>query len=372
MKALFSRIVRRVVYQLGLSGLVDLVRISMPFAREVLRGIRVFRKTGITPESSYQALIQLFCLTRGYSNDFLHWLTSLSHSCYRVEGTGILGEVDTRGMERVMSEFRRDGLYVFRNRLPDYLVDRLVAFARSQPCVPIKDGAKFGPRLYDPLKPVANRYNFFERDLVQNEAVQTIMSDPSFLRVAQAYFGCAPVIDLVAMWWLAKFGDKPDDNAAQLFHFDMDRIKWVKFFIYLTNVTLETGPTYVVRGSHRRGNPPRELLRRGYARIPDRDLERYYDLRDIVPLTCPRGTVVLVDTRAFHKGSVVRSGERLAFEVEFCGSLFGGAYERPEISLMRESSLAAAQRRYPRVYSKYTYRYVEREISFRSRVASGA
>ena len=44
-------------------------------------------------------------------------------------------------------------------------------------------------------------------------------------------------------------------EAAQLFHFDMDRIRFLKVFIYLTDVGTENGPHVYVRGSHR-SKPP--------------------------------------------------------------------------------------------------------------------
>ena len=39
----------------------------------------------------------------------------------------------------------------------------------------------------------------------------------------------APVFDFIAMWWHTQ-SNTPDKEAAQYFHFDMDRLRWIKFF----------------------------------------------------------------------------------------------------------------------------------------------
>ena len=40
--------------------------------------------------------------------------------------------------------------------------------------------------------------------------------------------------------------DKVDEHAAQMFHFDMDRPKWLKFFIYINDVNEKNGPHFFI------------------------------------------------------------------------------------------------------------------------------
>ena len=51
------------------------------------------------------------------------------------------------------------------------------------------------------------------------------------------------------MWWSSK-SNFNDPKSAQEFHFDLDSIKWLKFFIYLTDVEANTGPHIYVKGTH--------------------------------------------------------------------------------------------------------------------------
>src|SRR5690606_18205340 len=103
----------------------------------------------------------------------------------------------------------------------------------------------------DRARPRAVRYELRADDLVASSDVQRLLADWSLLAVAQDYLRATPIIDIVAMWWHTALHDHPDARAAQFFHFDMDRPRWLKFFIYLTDVAPENGPHCFIRGSHR-------------------------------------------------------------------------------------------------------------------------
>jgi ectoine hydroxylase-related dioxygenase (phytanoyl-CoA dioxygenase family) len=192
------------------------------------------------------------------------------------------------------------------------------------------------------------------RDLLANPEVQNLLADQSLATVAQDYLESRPSIDVLAMWWHTAFSDVPDSEAAQYFHFDMDRPKWLKCFIYLTDVTPESGPHVFVAGSHRTGGIPPEFLRRGYVRLMDDEVLAEYGARNIIEFSAPRGTIILEDTRGLHKGANVRRGDRLMLQIQFSNSLFGGSY--PEARFKRELSepLREAVARYPKLYSAYS------------------
>jgi len=180
------------------------------------------------------------------------------------------------------------------------------------------------------------------------------MCDPSLLAVAQAYLGCRPILDIVAFWWHTAFSDQPDEEAAQFYHFDMDRLKWLKFFFYVTDVTPENGPHCFVAGSQRTGGIPEPILRKGYQRLTDEEVKAAFpDSRDFIEFTAPRGTIIAEDTRGLHKGKHVRSGDRLVFQLEFCDCMFGTGYRIGKLPRELDPGLAAALERYPRLFSKF-------------------
>lgn len=174
-------------------------------------------------------------------------------------------------------------------------------------------------------------YKFRERDLLTNTAVQGLMADQSFLRIAETYLETRAVIGGINSWWSAPYGNGPSSQAAQLFHFDFDAPpRWLKLFIYVTPVGAENGPHVFVRGSHRGKLPEsQELVSRGYARIPDGDIAAAFGEKAPVEISGPRGTVFLADTRGFHKGKHPTGGDRLICQIIYCSAVFNNHSPRP-------------------------------------------
>ena len=61
-----------------------------------------------------------------------------------------------------------------------------------------------------------------------------------------------------------------------MFHFDLDRICWLKVFIYLTDTDEDSGPHEYVETSHQVGAKPQELLNEGYSRISEEKIKKHY------------------------------------------------------------------------------------------------
>ncbi|HEY2745522.1 MAG TPA: phytanoyl-CoA dioxygenase family protein [Polyangia bacterium] len=317
-------------------------------------GTLAFAANDSTPPFAYQAMVRLYCLTGGYSNDFLSGVIRRLRPPYELpHGDGVLGTLDGAQVRTIVSDIENRGYHVFANRLPDALCDRLLAFARRTKSVVRamdSESAPEEPVLYERAKPLGVRYDFREDDLVNDATVQELMADLSILSVAQAYLGCAPILDLVAMWWHTAFSKSADKTAAQFYHFDMDRIKWLKFFFYLTDVSAETGPHCFVEGSHRRAQTPPALLRQGYTRLGDAEVRSHFPPERFIEFTGPRGTIIAEDTRGLHKGKHVAKGDRLMFELEFTNSLFGGELPRSALRGTPTDALAALMRRHPRLF----------------------
>ena len=176
-----------------------------------------------------------------------------------------------------------------------------------------------GMSLFTRNNPQSIRHQFQAPDLFQNETVQKVATDPYFFSIAQEYLGFNPVFDVLAMWWSSPTKDKHlQARAAQLYHFDMDRLKFVKFFVYLTDVNTTNGPHCFVRGSHVR--KPLQLLKDD--RLSDDEILAHYSQDDLFELTGKAGTLIAVDTRGLHKGKPLEQGDRLIFQVQFADSTF--------------------------------------------------
>ena len=62
---------------------------------------------------------------------------------------------------------------------------------------------------------------------------------------------------------------------------------------------------------------------RGYVRVTDKELEKYYPKSSLKEVTGPSGTIVFGDTSCWHKGKPIVKGDRLILQLEYTNSLFG-------------------------------------------------
>jgi hypothetical protein len=326
---------------------------------ELVAGMLIYAIRRRTPAFAHHSMISLFCLTGGRSNDILSRAIGLVRRPYRFSRAGgLLGDMlGKERREQAVSALLERGYCVFERVVPPDLCDNLLRFATTHPSQMRRmDADKPGAletTIYRRGAPRAVRYDFNTQDLLNDRDVQQILADASFAALAQAYFGSRPVIDVLSMWWHTDFSGQPDSEAGQYFHFDMDRPKWLKFFIYLTDVKTANGPHSFVAGSHRSGRIPSSLLRKGYVRLTDEEVEREFPRSDIIEFAAPRGTVIVEDTRGLHKGKHVEEGDRLILQIQFSNSLFGALY--PKATMGRDLCTPMSDRvhEFPGIYAAY-------------------
>jgi hypothetical protein len=270
-----------------------------------------------------------------------------------------LGELAPKDVRQVTTRLRDDGYYVFEQKLPAEFVASLMQTALTRTCqIRPRDEETSSTSpvtgVYDRTTPRGIIYDIDPDDLVNDADVQALMADASVLSVAQAYLGSSPVLDTVNMWWTTAASSRADSNAAQLYHFDMDHVRWLKFFVYLTDVGPDNGPHCFVAGSHSTGGIPRDFLSRGYVRLTDEEVAQAYPADRLVTITGPAGTILAVDTRGLHKGAPVRTADRLMFEMEFSNSLFGAnPVKQARLRTIHDARLAELVRAHPRIYRRW-------------------
>lgn len=321
-------------------------------------GYALFLISGKNTERGYQAMVYLFCHTGGRINLGLARFDGLwGKPLAGMNGDGVLGSsVEMR--TKVCDQLRERGYFVKNAALTTEVCDRLMEFALKTPAIiRTMDGEKntgvARMALIKTAAPEAVRYDYRVSDLLANPDVQDLLADPSFLVLAESYLGSAPKLDILSMWWHTSFYDQPDSEAAQLYHFDMDRPRWLKVFVYLTDVSLENGPHSFIEGSHRIDAIPERFLHRGYVRLTDDEvLDEYGSGREIV-FTAPRGSIIVEDTIGLHKGGVVQEGARLVLQLQFSSSLFGAIYPKAVLPKMRTQALEKMMESNQEVYRGY-------------------
>lgn len=339
------------------AGIFDSLK-TIAEVKTLAGGLRRFRNSGVTPKAAHNSLISLFCKTGGASNDFIHGFIARANPPLPLAPQGVLGSPGSAELAGIKQALDQKGYYVFPQRLPDALCDRLLDFTlRQESTVRVKPADGTAPRpilaRYERERPLGVRYDFTEQDILKSSEAQKLMADTSLLAVAQAYLGCEPILDLIACWWHTAYSAQPDKDAAQFFHFDMDRIKWLKFFFYITDVGPDNGPHTFVAGSHRTKGIPGSLLDKGMTRLTDDEVARCYAKEDFIEFTGPRGTIIAEDTRGLHKGKHVRTGDRLVFQLEFSDSLFGHDYPGLNPEPFLDARMEAMAKTHPRIFSRY-------------------
>ena len=328
-------------------------------AAKMAIGALSYARSRSTPTYAYQSMIRLFTLTGGRSNDIISsWIAKFNPPYRLPSTTGALGNLSPPEITRIAGGLRERGFHVFDHRLAPETCRALLDFALTRPCLARqtdnKPELRSSPQRYNRANPTSIIFDFPADDLINNATVQSLMCDSSIISIAQAYLGSRPVLDTVNLWWTTAYGTAPDSNAAQFYHFDMDHLKWIKFFVYLTDVTPQSGPHCFVAGSHRTDGIPNSLLHKGYARHTDEDVKAHYPADCLVEIPGPTGTILAEDTRGLHKGKPVHIGDRLIFELEFSNCLFGGkGLSTARLRNFHSAQFKNAVRDYGRMYERW-------------------
>ena len=306
------------------------------------RGYRIYRRTDVTPPSAYSAMRKLFAAD---PSEFDRLVSQSLTEHPLLQGLDATEGLAAGEIDRAVDRLHEDGVVVLSKLLPEADCAELEAAARQCLCVltPRPPGLPVRAH-FDPTRPTAARYDIEEFDVVRLPAVQRLLADESLLALAQEYLSAAPVQDLVAMWWSAPVVGDPS-AAAQLFHFDLDRLRFLKMFVYLTDVDDDGGPHMFVRGSHR--DLPRQF--RQDRRYTDSEVLAAFG-GSVVSIGGGRGTIFLADTRGLHKGRPLNTGHRLVLQTEFASSLFGQTVDRVRLE-HQSPKLKSMLDRYP-----YTFR----------------
>lgn len=346
---MLQKIIYKVSFVIKKNKYISIIRLLYLF----LNGLKTFNKKRSTPQESYLAMRKLFVLTNGLFNDFFSLYFNLVHPKYKKNVMkGILGNLSQTDLNNIVSQIQKEGYYLSNYKLDDQTIEKLIEFATKTPAsfLNLNSGQtdSCDQVIFDSDNPISPIYKFDAQQLLQNQHIQKLVVDQSLLAVAQEYLNCSPVLDLITMWWSVPFNMKGLSEAAQEYHYDMDRIKFLKIFIYLTDVDTDTGPHCYVKNSHIR--KPKSLLFDG--RKTDSEIYLHYLQSDCKELCGKAGTIILADTRGFHKGKPLLKKHRLIFQMEFSNSLFGQNYPKLVYTQSHKEILEIFITKYPRTYSQ--------------------
>jgi hypothetical protein len=160
--------------------------------------------------------------------------------------------------------------------------------------------------------------------LTKNREVLRLINAAPVLRIAADYLGCKPTLSGLGAYW-----SFPENGSAggtrnlgippvidrliytQHFHRDVDDWRFVKLFVYLTDVDHGSGPHAYVMQSHR---TVAHFRARQYSR---RVIDSRYGRDRMRTVLGPRGTAFMADTYGIHAGMVPTLTPRLILQAQY-------------------------------------------------------
>lgn len=288
----------------------------------LVSGKIIYNRTGITPDNIQQLLVESYSKSNGLIQDILHEF--LYKECIQPNSNSLIeseifGKVSTNEIDSIVNMIKHEGYVILPKLVPSEKIEQIKKWSYN---IKYNIVDNFEKRYQvDNLNfdnPNCVTANAIENDLLNNAEINNLIFDPVIISIISKYLGIEkPSLIHLCMWWTFKSKNEfASSEAAQLYHYDLDHIKWLKVFFYLTDVGIEQGPHVYIPSSHIAGNKNYHLLERGYSRVSDSEMQKFQksSSRKVIGSA---GSVIIGDTKCFHKGTPVIKGARLVLQPTF-------------------------------------------------------
>jgi hypothetical protein len=210
--------------------------------------------------------------------------------------------LDNRG-EQALAELRRDGIAVLEP-LSETRAAAMADYFRAQPVVT----ASGELTSLEQLTPDAATAGYSLETVLRCPGLVSLLNSPDFLGLAAGYLGCKPTLSSVGVRWTF-----PSTGAARFqgYHRDLDDWRFLKLFIYLTDVDADCGPHTYVRRSH--------VTAFGVTAptYTEAGLASRFGSDSLATITGPRGETFIADTIGVHRAGRPRLRPRLMLQVQY-------------------------------------------------------
>jgi hypothetical protein len=209
------------------------------------------------------------------------------------------------------------GYYIFQRKLPRHLLDGLIDLCHACPLSPELPGQQVSSSTPFSRDQAINNFSysrfFYPAQVIRSRLVKSLAKEPSLLSIVSEYLWTSRM-SIKATGWLSvgRFDLTLNQlsSNAQLFHIDLDAFRFLKVFVYLSDVALDDGPHVYVSGSSLPYRDHAKVLSKldSSLRISDSDILNLYGQSSLKTHTGDAGTVIIEDTSGFHKGTPLGNG----------------------------------------------------------------
>ncbi|MBV6621624.1 MAG: phytanoyl-CoA dioxygenase family protein [Rivularia sp. (in: Bacteria)] len=253
---------------------------------------------------------------------YLSYSSVKSHQLSLTNKDSIFPQIN---IDEAVTQLKKEGFYL-NLQLPKKIVREIVEFAKNTACYGNRK-SQLGFYYHQRAEAEAQLKKNIKVGCYFNTAelcpaISKLQNDSQLLAIAAKYLEKEPIHQGNQLWW--SFAGESSDwerrQNAQMFHYDLDDYRFLKFFFYLTDVDNTSGPHICVRGSHKHKKFSHVLMRK---REKDREIIEYYGEDSFVTICGEAGFGFVEDPLCFHKGLTPTEGDRLLLQIEFATTDYG-------------------------------------------------
>jgi hypothetical protein len=280
------------------------------------------------------SFVNVYCLTKGLSNFILNCLTIINYRLKNIlslkflKSNNDLKKINENfNIQKITTEISEVGYSILLDFIDKKNIDQILEICNHGKCSYILEDKIFKSDSLLSVPAEAKVIDIEEDELLKVKIIQDLVHNPLLYGIAKKYFKSIPILSHVGLR-ISKISTRPGNKEAQFYHFDLDRPKWLKFFIYLNDVeSRDHGPHTFIKKSHKVFSKPYKILIKRYQRIPDEEIFKFYKQENEKMILGKAGTLAIGDTMAFHKGHNPKTKIRKVLTIEFSNSLFGSHFE---------------------------------------------
>lgn len=285
------------------------------------------------------SFVNVYCLTKGLSNLILNYLIITNYKLKKFLSLKFFFErkknlntsKEHLNIQKIVSEISKTGYSIFPEYIKKENINDVLKIIDYAKCSYILDNKIIKSDTILDVPKEATIIDVEESELLKEKVIQDLVHNPFFYETAKNYFNSTPIFVNVGLR-ISKISENPGVKEAQLYHFDLDRPKWLKFFIYLNDVVnKDHGPHSYIEKSHKVFSKPYKILIKRYQRISDEEIFKFYNPNYEKVILGKAGTLAIGDTLAFHKGHNPKTKIRKVLAIEFSNSLFGSYFKNYDI-----------------------------------------
>ena len=176
---------------------------------------------------------------------------------------------------------------------------------------------------------LAQYFNFSKENVVHELLASNIINN-----VLSKYFSSKPKFIGANLWWTfpGNHSDEDKQKHAHYYHRDIDDFKFLKLFIYISDVNDDAGPHIVVKKTHQKKLISKISDYWVERRYKDIEIEQNIKKDQVLHIKGKPGTSFFENTLCLHKGTTPKKIPRLVLQFEWALNDYHSASDIREVT----------------------------------------